>query len=169
MAKSISVTKNQSLCDLGLEQHDLTHHREWNALKQPSIDRRQNVEDITDTKARIYRKQTVLLVIGPTTSMANLEDVLRSFEQPDVRISVVYTSKPPLLDGTRTEGEVDFEFASELETGNVKLLEAKKIAREFGFYVETSFVWSNSVKEIVKRSRKENEYDMVIDIRDIPD
>src|SRR5579875_1226087 len=102
-----------------------------------------------------------LLIINSRTPSKAISNALLLAENCNASISVIYTAKLPLMSEAKTPGEVDSEFAFELENGRRRLEAVAKEARNLGVRAQTSFIWSNSSSDLVKRNRESA--DLIID------
>ncbi len=102
----------------------------------------------------------VVLVMNSNTAMKDARNALSLAKRTNAKISVIYTSKPPLSDNF-TPGEVDQKFTLELERGRSTLAAIAAEARSLGVKANTSFIWADSSKELVRKHKLPA--DLVID------
>lgn len=142
---------------------------EWNAAQRSDYFEIDGKAEELEPRVRATFR-TALLMIGATTSSGNMRSALKSLARASFRISVVYVERRLLMDGKRTEGEVDSWFNSEFERGNRKLREVERVARCLSMEVQTSFIWANSLDEVINQTRRGDtaSFAAVVDARDIP-
>ena len=102
-----------------------------------------------------------LLIVNRRTPMRAIREALLLAERNNAELTVVYTSRPPLMDGSQTEREVDQKFTLELEKGRAFLGSIASEAKSFGVKTETTFVWAESSSDLLKQ--RHFDADLVLD------
>ena len=116
----------------------------------------QTLEQPVARKESKIRKTTdfgkLVLVVNANSILQEVEQVIRASDKPRKPLLVIYTSKPTLLVEGKSEGEVDYEFAFRLDHGKRFLQNVSQSAERLGVSdVETSFVWENTVADLVDK------------------
>ena len=119
------------------------------------------LQPMPEEAASILEQGNALLIINKSTPMKAVKDALLLAENRNSEITIVYTSRPPLINDSQTAGEVDQKFTLELEKGRVLLQLVATEAKNLGVKVETSFVWAKSSRDLLKQ--RDFHADLVMD------
>ena len=148
----ISIVKRRLAADGRSWRWKLTNATSGSLLLQPAPE---------EAKGRLQEGGHVLLIINKITPMDRVGEALSLAEDANAKITVIYTSKPPLVDDLQTPGEVDQKFTLELEKGRSILSLIAANAKSLGVDAEISFVWAKSAKALVRQH--DFHADLVID------
>jgi hypothetical protein len=111
----------------------------------------------------VERGRTLLIINARTTKLAINQALVTSSREIGLPLWIIYTAKPTLLTEGKSEGEVDYEFAFQLQYGRGLLDSISNQAKSLGIKnIETSFIWANSSAELVKKNKEP--WDSIIDL-----
>jgi AAA+ superfamily predicted ATPase len=95
----------------------------------------------------------LLLIINGKTTANAVNEALSMAKNSELPITVVFTSRPPLVSENCTPWEADQEFAFYLEKGRETLSVVESMAKKMGINVRTEFNWANSSSEILEHRK----------------